>query len=202
MLTLTDLTHKNGERTVIEKLSFSSAARHGILALVGPSGCGKTTLLSLIADPARITQGSIAHDYQKIAVAFQEPRLIPWLSLEENLNFVLSANNTSFDLKEQLLQKFDLEALKNTRADALSGGEQQRASLLRALLFGGDLVLLDEPFTALDKARKNAVTDAINEAARSAFVIVTAHDKSDLEGLDATAFEMVGSPVFALRELH
>ena len=201
MLTITDLTHKNGDLTVIEKLSFSSEECHGILALVGPSGCGKTTLLSLIADPARVTCGSIVHGYRKIGVAFQEPRLISWLDLEENLNFVLSTNNTSFDLKEQLLQKFDLEALKNTRADALSGGEQQRVSLLRALAFGGDLVLLDEPFTALDKARKNAVADAINEAAKSALVIVTAHDKNDLVGLRATVLEMVGTPVFSLRKL-
>ena len=128
--------------------------------------------------------------------------MFKWLILKKvNRTIIISLNNKPKNLKEQLLQKFDLEALKNTRADALSGGEQQRVSLLRALAFGGDLVLLDEPFTALDKARKNAVADAINEAAKSALVIVTAHDKNDLVGLRATVLEMVGTPVFSLRKL-
>ncbi len=202
MLTIDHLTHAFGDKTVIENLCFSHAQKEGTIALVGPSGCGKTTLLSLIADSAKIRQGKIRHDYQKIAVAFQEPRLIPWLNLEENLNFVLSERKINSEFVEELLRKLELTQCQKTPAEALSGGERQRASLLRALAFGGDLLLLDEPFTALDPARKDNVCDLIRIAAEQALVIVTAHDEEDIACLGAEVLYTVGTPITSLKKDH
>lgn len=202
MLTIEHLTKSHGERTVIDDLSFSLPQKCGVVAIVGPSGCGKTTLLSLIAATAKETRGRIVHDYKKIAVAFQEPRLIDHLNLKENLNFVLPNCDKESGLFEMLVKKLDLAACQKTPAKALSGGEKQRASLLRAFAFGGDLVLLDEPFTALDPQRKKAVCELIESASANALILVTAHDKTDVDCLDAEILYTVGTPITALEKAN
>ena len=121
-----------------------------LLAIMGPSGCGKSTLLQLIAGFLSPISGTIKSDAQKISYAFQEPRLFPWMTVEENLKAVLPKNADAAPI-QKVLKLVDMDGASSLYPEELSGGMKSRISLARALLYGGDLFLLDEPFSALDR---------------------------------------------------
>ena len=180
MVKLTNLTHKYGQKTVIKDLNFTFPEK-GIVTLTGPSGCGKTTLLRLIAGLEHPSGGCLDVRCQGLSVAFQEPRLLPWLSAEENINFVLSKDKRSSVFTSQLFEAFALSAHKKALPEALSGGMRQRISLMRALAVGADLLLLDEPFSALDYQTRLNVCDDVYKIIRSenkTAVLIT-HDISE-----------------------
>jgi NitT/TauT family transport system ATP-binding protein len=142
------------------------------VSFIGPSGCGKTTLLRVIADLERATGGDIfingvspqqAREDRSYGYVFQAPALLPWRSIERNVTLPLEIMELS---KEERLRRAH-EALKLVELNGfekkfpwqLSGGMQQRASIARALSFDADLLLMDEPFGALDEI----VRDHLNE---------------------------------------
>ncbi len=150
-----NLTKHYGENTVYE--NFDLTVEDGrITCILGESGSGKTTLLNAVA-------GLISYDGEitakKCSYVFQSPRLVPCLTVEDNLRLVCKDTGKIF------------EALKNLGIDdkakeypvRLSGGQAQRVSLARAFLYGGELMLLDEPFTALDLKLKHSVMGLFKE---------------------------------------
>ena len=199
MIELRDITRRFGERTVIENLNFTFPDK-GAFALMGPSGCGKTTLLRLLAKLDRPEIGSVIHSHRKISMAFQEPRLLPWLNCEDNLKLVLSKDNSSSENTQKWLRLFELSDTAKQYPSTLSGGMKQRLSLARALAFGGDLLLLDEPFSALDQALKMRIAPHIREACRHALTVFVTHDPSDADLLGATVLHCQGSPLNTLSE--
>jgi sulfonate transport system ATP-binding protein len=149
--------YANGTQA-LENISLR-AEQGEILALVGSSGCGKTTLLRLIAGLDEASAGSIALDGQvmagthpTISAVFQEPRLLPWLTVAKNIGFGgqrLAA--TERDSRTcALLERIGLAGYGDHLPKDLSGGQQQRVSIARALIGHPRLLLLDEPFSALD----------------------------------------------------
>ena len=159
MIRLDRVTRRFDGKTVISDLSFTFPDR-GVFALMGPSGSGKTTLLRLLAGLDVPDGGSIESTHQKTAVAFQEHRLLPWLNCEDNLKLVLSKNKNSSVSAQEWLEAMELTDATKLFPKELSGGMKQRLSLARALCFGGDLLLLDEPFSALDKDLKQRIFPA------------------------------------------
>lgn len=131
-------------------------------ALVGPSGCGKTTLMHIIAELDTGYDGELISTAKKgqIAYLFQEPRLLPWLTAEQNLTFVLKSQGMkqkdAQKRARQQLQMVGLDGFENKFPSQLSGGMQQRVALARALAVDPKLMLMDEPFASLDEltARK------------------------------------------------
>ncbi len=199
MVKLTNLTHKYGQKTVIKDLNFTFPEK-GIVTLTGPSGCGKTTLLRLIAGLERPTGGDLSVCYQRLSVAFQEPRLLPWLNAEENVKFVLPKDKQGSHFVDELFEVFGLSAHKNTLPEALSGGMRQRISLIRALAVGADLLLLDEPFSALDDACKREAAAFVKNANKNGLTVVVTHDERESELLSATPLYCAGEPFCEIKK--
>jgi len=129
--------------------------------VIGRSGCGKTTLLRLLCGLEEKSSGDIGFLHRgkmvngkevRIGVVFQEPRLMPWLTVKDNIRLsALSNKKEDGSVKtEKLLEMLGLEPFKNAYPSQISGGMAQRAALGRALFFDPDIILMDEPFGALD----------------------------------------------------
>ncbi len=130
--------------------------------LRGPSGCGKTTFLRLAARLLSPQEGSIhLPSSLSLGFVFQEPRLLPWLTLRQNL--LLATPRASLEQQEELLRRTGLAGKENCRPQELSGGEAQRGSLVRALLVNPQLLLLDEPFSALDPQSAQLCVELLEE---------------------------------------
>ena len=154
---------KNDEIKAIKNLSFN-IYENEILAIVGPSGCGKSTLLSIIAGLEDKTSGKIIsnNDY-KIGYMLQTDSLFPWLTVLDNALIGLEVENrkTEENINKtiKLLKKYGLFEFKDQYPDNLSGGMRQRVALIRTLATSPDLILLDEPYSALDYQTRLALSN-------------------------------------------
>lgn len=133
---------------VLKGLSLNLADR-GITVILGRSGCGKTTLLRLIAGLEPADSGEI-EKVEKIGVIFQEPRLMPWLTVEKNILLGIDKEKQDKEKLSYLLELTGLTGFEKARPFQLSGGMQQRVALARALAHESQYLLMDEPFAALD----------------------------------------------------
>lgn len=137
-----------GDLQVIEDCEFD-LKRGEITALIGPSGCGKTTLLNCIAGLSHSHSfESVMKQGESIGYIFQEARLVPWLTVSENLKLI--APTLSNNQIDSVLNSVELADVSNNYPNQLSGGMQKRVSIARAFLCMPKLILLDEPFSSLD----------------------------------------------------
>jgi NitT/TauT family transport system ATP-binding protein len=148
------------ELIALDDVSFSVKSGEFVV-IIGPSGCGKSTLLGMIAGLEMPTAGVILHDEKPItapdpdrSLIFQQPSLLPWLSLVNNvalgLMFKGMGKQERYLRAEQFLADVGLRPFAHKLPHQLSGGMQQRACIARALCLGADILLMDEPFAALD----------------------------------------------------
>lgn len=197
MLELQHITRRFATKTVIQDLSFTFPDK-GVFALMGPSGCGKTTLLRLLAGLDRPDDGTIQGTHHKVAMSFQEPRLLEWLNCENNVKLVLSKVENAPEIAAHWLDVLGLASVSKQYPKELSGGMKQRLSLARALAFGGDLLLLDEPFSALDQELKIRIAPRIRKAIEHTLTILVTHDPQDAELLGATVLLCNDQPLTQL----
>ncbi len=154
-----------GDQVIFKDFDLS-LENQKITGISGPSGCGKSTLLNLIAGLIKADAGEIiGADPTSISYIFQEPRLLPWRSVRENLRFVLPSSNTRHkgQDEERIDAMLDLVGLMDVSAyfpDQLSGGMRQRVAIARAFLYPAKLLLMDEPFSSLDQALKKQLMEA------------------------------------------
>ena len=185
MLNVRDLTVNYGDKTVLEGLSFSVEAGERI-HLKGASGTGKTTLLNALAGLIKHT-GEIETD-GVAAYMFQEPRLIPWFSVYENLRFVLPKGADDAVIKKYLTA-VELWEERNTMPKELSGGMSRRVALARALAYAeatdAAMLLLDEPLTGVDEERKLRLYPVILQAAEGKILLLSTHDEREAAALTA-----------------
>lgn len=181
MLILDDLSFSYGEEKVFEHVS-RKFPNTGIYALMGASGCGKSTLFSVIAGILKPSGGSVKYD-GKLSVAFQEPRLLPHMTALENVNFVLGGKKATLPDALSALRDVGLaeNGDENKYPSELSGGMQKRVSFARALAYGGDILLLDEPFSGIDEERKDKLIAKIKNIGQKSLVIMTTHEISEAE---------------------
>lgn len=139
------------EVTALADLAFAVPAGQ-FACIVGPSGCGKTTLLSIVAGLDRAFEGRVGGSAAsgRLGVVFQTPRLMPWLSVRENVRLALDPPPRQEGRAEELLREMQLGAQLDAHPTQLSGGQQRRVALARAFVRDPDLLLLDEPFQSLD----------------------------------------------------
>lgn len=145
---LVNVTKRYGENTVFQDFNLEIAEGE-ILCILGPSGSGKTTLLNILSGLCSFI-GEKENVPQKPSYIFQEPRLLPNLTVEENLRYV---GGMVEDI-DKILQQIGLKEKKNSRPKQLSGGEKQRVAIARAFLYNAPLILMDEPFSSLDTPLK------------------------------------------------
>lgn len=180
MLELKDVSLSFGALEVLRGASLTLGQDERI-AITGPSGCGKTSLLHVIAGLLHPDSGLVRNRAARTGCVFQEPRLLPWLSAEENVSIVIPHGTQGQDAL-MLLKELGLADSAEKHPCELSGGMQQRAALARALAYAPDLLLLDEPFRALDAASKALAIDAVNERADCAVILVT-HSPEEADAL-------------------
>lgn len=118
------------------------------LSIIGPSGCGKTTILNLISKLDLDFHGNIESSFSNISFIFQDDRLVPWLTVKENL--LLVSKNKDLEKIIELLKIVNLEKYLEYYPNKLSGGMKRRISIIRAFINNPDLILMDEPFVSLD----------------------------------------------------
>lgn len=196
-----------GEIEVIRDLSFS-VEKGSFTAFVGPSGCGKSTILSLIAGLLKPTAGYItfySEDFNapRIGYMLQHDHLLEWRNVYHNILLGLEIQHKvtkdNLTLVDELLKKYHLADVKNQKPSALSGGMRQRIALIRTLALRPDLLLLDEPFSALDyQTRLNVSMDVhdIIKSEQKTAILVT-HDISEAVAMADTVIILSKSPCHA-----
>lgn len=180
-----------GETEALRDLTFDVGSGE-IVVIVGPSGCGKSTILSIIAGLIKPSSGEVFISGRKIDGAnkhigymFQSDHLFPWRTIIENVLIGLEiqnkVNDASIQRVEALLDTYGLGDFKDHYPSQLSGGMRQRVALIRTLAIEPDLLLLDEPFSALDYQNRLAVSDDITRILRreKKTAIMVTHDISD-----------------------
>ena len=180
MLEFRSVSLSFGDQQVLRGVSFTLPAG-GRLALMGPSGCGKTTLLRLAAGLLEPDSGEVLRPDGGAAVVFQEPRLLPWLTAEENVNLVLSDRSATLPQARAWLGKLGLADAAGKYPAELSGGMQRRVALARALALGRELLLLDEPFSALDEEQRAGAQRLVAE--QGCAILLATHDEREAAAL-------------------
>ena len=172
-------------------------AENQLVCISGRSGAGKTTLLRMLAGLMKPDQGyikigekvvfdslrkiNLSPQKRNIGFMFQDYALFPNMSVEENISFAQSENKDISRIN-QLLETFELEGLKKQKPDRLSGGQKQRVALARALAKKVDILLLDEPLSALDKEIRAELQDEILKAHRlfGSTTLLVSHDEDEI----------------------
>lgn len=180
MISLSHVTKRFGDKVVLRDFSLR-LGETGVTALTGSNGSGKTTLLRILAGLEKKDSGEVVTG-SRIAYVFQELRLVPTLTALENVALVLDKPRRGAAV--DFLRAVGLEAEAGSLPGSLSGGMQQRLALARAFAYDGDLLLLDEPFSALDEAWKQKMLDAVRDCARTRPVVLVTHDASDVAYLN------------------
>jgi len=188
ILEITNLSHSyhslDGETAALKDISFSVPLGK-FVSIVGPSGCGKSTLLSLISGLIKPAENTLAFYGTSIGYMLQKDHLLEWRSIYKNVILGLEVQHKltpeNIQKTHQYLNQYGLGDFKNAKPSELSGGMRQRAALIRTLLLEPDLLLLDEPFSALDYQTRLLVSDDIGKIIRAEkrTAILVTHDLSE-----------------------
>lgn len=162
---------KEGEIEALKDINFNMVDGE-IISIVGPSGCGKSTILSIISGLENNYEGNLIKSNDlKIAYMLQSDALFPWLTIYENcilgLRITKKLNKKSIDYVINLLKSYNLFDFKDNYPKSLSGGMKQRVALIRTLALNPDLLLLDEPFCALDQQSRLVISDDVYKIIKS-----------------------------------
>ena len=175
---------RQGETVAVEDLNFS-VCEGEFVAIIGPSGCGKTTLLSLAAGLLTPTKGKIVTTGVSFGYMLQKDELFSWRTIEKNILLPLEIKRTNTPENREralaLAEKYGLGQFLKSYPSSLSGGMRQRAALIRTLAVDPDVLLLDEPFSALDYQTRLSVCDDVYRIIRSEkkTALLITHDISE-----------------------
>ena len=175
--------NKEGELEVLKDMNFSLEEEE-ILTLLGPSGCGKSTILNILTNLLKPTKGEVKIN-RNIGYMFQKDNLLEWRNIIDNITIGLEIQHKktpeALENVENLLKTYGLWDFKNMYPKELSGGMRQRVALIRTLSVNPDILLLDEPFSALDYQTRLLVSDDVYKIIRNEkkSAILVTHDISE-----------------------
>ncbi|WP_461206752.1 ABC transporter ATP-binding protein [Clostridium sp. DL1XJH146] len=154
MFSINNLGKKYDDEWILRNLNLN-ISKNEIVSILGPSGCGKTTLLNIISGLIEYDEGKVIVDKsKKISYLFQEPRLLEWKTVFENVEFVvknkIENSKERREKVEEYLESVGMIEYKNYYPNKISGGMKQRTALARAFVFPSQILLMDEPFKSLD----------------------------------------------------
>jgi NitT/TauT family transport system ATP-binding protein len=194
---------RNGGIAALEDVTLRVDAGE-FVCIVGPSGCGKSTLLKTVAGIEAPTSGTIRFDGSvvtpRVSMVFQGQSLFPWMSLLDNVGFGLEARGTDKEQRRarahDLLDQLGLSGFAGSFPHELSGGMQQRAAIARAMLTHPHVLLMDEPFSALDAQSKLVMTEELARLwkRQGQTVLYVTHDIEEAVSLGDRILVMTGRP--------
>lgn len=182
VMIIRNLNFSYGEKNIFKDFDLQ-IPRGAVACVMGESGCGKTTLLNCISRQLQYG-GTIDYQSDKDAVAyvFQQPRLIPSMSVEDNIKFVIPSGVSKEELKRRVdgvISKLEIDGCRKSYPSKISGGQASRVSLARALVVDSDVLLMDEPFKGLDVKLKSGVIKSIIEILQNKTTVFVAHDPEE-----------------------
>ena len=203
MIQVQNVSHSYGSVDVLKSINLD-IHKGEFVAIVGPSGCGKTTLLNLISGYEKPTYGKVVQSGE-LRMVYQQDGLFPWLTVTENIGLGLRHINNKLEKSTQIDEAIDLIGLQNFEnhyPHQLSGGMRQRVELARALTGESDILLMDEPFSALDYLTRlkmrNELVRLLNERPRT--VVLVTHDIEEAAQLADRIIPLTTRPATILNE--
>jgi NitT/TauT family transport system ATP-binding protein len=207
-------SHNKSELRVLDKIAF--IANDGeFICFVGPSGCGKTTLLNILAGFEPVQTGKVFYNGNPVvkpsperAVVFQSAVLFPWLTVRDNIIYGLKRSGASkahsVQMVKDYLQMVKMDGFENFYPEQLSGGMQQRVALARALILKPRVLLMDEPFAALDAQTRLTMQELLMDIRQSltTTVIMVTHDVEEALYLADRVFVMSKRPAKIISEIY
>ncbi len=193
-LVLEGVSKSYDARTVLEDVAFSVQPGTPV-CLMAPSGSGKTTLLRIVAGLERADRGTVTMDDEpgwlpRVSMAFQDDRLAEQASAIANVRLPLAPGSRAWHEAPELLRALGLGEMMLHPAGTCSGGERRRIALARALLAPHDILLLDEPFSGLDTARREHTAQLVRSLERNRIVIIATHDFMDVKSFKARIIQL------------
>ncbi|QUH27804.1 ABC transporter ATP-binding protein [Vallitalea guaymasensis] len=205
MIKLNNISKAFDDLTILKDFNLS-IDEDKIVCFLGASGCGKTTLLNIISGTLEYDSGSIEGIDNNVSYIFQDTRLLPWATIENNIKFVLKSNkNINVDqLTKKYIDIVKLGKFSDYYPKQLSGGMKQRVSIARAFAYRSEILLMDEPFQGLDYDLKieliNAFLELWEEDNRT--VIFVTHDLDEALLLSDKIYILDGRPVEIKKEIE
>lgn len=207
MVSIQNISHLFGELQVLDQINFQ-IQEDEIVGVIGPSGCGKSTLMNIVAGLLTPSQGQIqmpltkqgATLSSKKAFIFQDDRLLPWLSVWDNIRIVREENNPK--AIQKLIDEVGLSGFEHYKPDQLSGGMKKRCGIARAFYYQGKLLLMDEPFQGLDYILKQDMLTMLMRLWREnrQGVLFISHDIDELLSVACRIFVLSSRPGTIQRE--
>ncbi len=205
-IVLRDLTKAYGDLAIVDPLSLEITSG-SFVSIIGPSGCGKTTLLRIIAGLEPVTSGAVSVDdqppswaraHKRVAMVPQQPGLLPWRTVHANAGLLLDVNRAANPAAPAdtaaLLEEVGLGEFMGAYPHELSGGMQQRVALVRALTLHAPLLVMDEPFAALDEITRAEMRQILNRLVEGRGVTVLFITHSISEAVALSDRVLVSSP--------
>lgn len=195
----------DGETSAIKGLNFD-VEKGQFVSVIGPSGCGKTTILSLAAGLIAPSRGQVVRSNGQCGYMLQRDALFPWRTVEGNifLPLEIKGKNTAENKKQalSLAEKYGLKDFMKKKPSELSGGMRQRVALIRTLAAGAELLLLDEPFSALDYQTRLEVCDDVQAIIKNEHktALLVTHDISEAIALSDKVIVLSARPARLVAE--
>lgn len=211
-----DLTHRYTSKSPLTFENVNVEAQPGeSLVIIGRSGCGKSTLLHIVAGLLRTTSGTLRLNDEEVkapssrwVMMFQAPHLFPWMTVERNVGIGLHfANWPKEKMRERVadaISLVNLEDYAKNNVQDLSGGQQQRVALARSLVMEPELLLLDEPFSALDAFTRTSLQKDVRSIAKKLGInlMMVTHDIDEAVLMADRALVMAGTPGKIMHDLR